>query len=516
MKIGRVLTIAGSDAGGGAGIQGDLKTFAALGVYGSSVITAVTAQNTRGVTRVAGIDAEMVASQLDAVWLDIGADAAKTGMLFDEKVVEAVVDRLSCYKLPCLVVDPVMIATSGAQLLSSPGQELLRDRLIPLASFITPNCAEAAALCGFEIGDSQDLCRAARDLHARGAGFVVITGVNIDGKSLDFCFDGQETGRIVGPRIECSCTHGTGCAFSAALAAFAAQGASAWSAVALAKKYVANCLHHGYQIGAGIGPLNHMATFYPGVLTDCEIAEIRAHSYRKWGGRSQLKALPVLNLIIGGPICKGQDHAILASHAARNGVGMIQLREKSWETKQLIETAQKMLAICRPHGTLLIVNDRVDVALAADADGVHLGQTDLDPRMARSILGPGKIIGVSASSVVEAIAAEARGADYLGVLAYPSNSKDCPYEAGGPDLLKKIAAEVEIPVIAIGGITPENTTPLLAAGASGVAVISAILGSNDPIAAMRQFRKVLKPDEEHDMSVNFPSHEEQIDTDLMI
>lgn len=492
MKISKVLTIAGSDSGGGAGIQADLKTFAALGVYGSSVITAITAQNTLGVIHSAGINEEMVARQLDAVLADIGADAAKTGMLFDEKVVEAVVDRLAHYRLPCLVVDPVMIATSQAPLLTLRGQELLRERLIPLASFITPNCAEASALCGFNIEGDRDLYRAARELHARGADFVVITGVSRKGESLEFCFDGQESGKITGPMLDSPYTHGTGCAFSAALVAYKAQGAPDWSAVVMAKKYVTNGLRYGYQVGTGTGPLNHMATFYPGDLKDGEIASARAYSFKEWERRPQIKPVPLLNLIIGGPLCVGQDYAQLAGLAASNGVGMIQLREKSWETRQLIETAQKMLLICHTYGSLLIINDRVDVALAAGADGVHLGQTDLDPQTARAILGPGRIVGVSAASVAEAIAAEASGADYLGVLVYPSTSKDCPYKAGGEDLLQRIAATVNIPLIAIGGITPHNTSSLLAAGASGVAVISAILGNDDPVSVMQEFGQVLR------------------------
>lgn len=490
MKIRKLLTIAGSDSGGGAGIQADLKTFAALGAYGSSVITAITAQNTRGVQQSRGVPRDLVAQQIDAVLGDIGADAVKTGMMWDEGIVEQVVDRLTYYKPPCLVVDPVIMATSGAPLLNPGGVDMLREKLLPLASFISPNLDEAAALCGFEVEDEPDIKKAAREFHARGAGFVVITGIRRDRMSVDYGYDGSEFRAIAGPVIDTPHDHGTGCTFSAALATYAAQGFSSWQALSMAKNYVAMGLRFAYQVGTGPGPLNHMAHFNPGSLAWPEIKDTQADLFRNWGCQSLLGQSPWLNLIIGGPLCAGRDYADLTRRAVENGVGLIQLREKNWETRELIDVAKEMLPICREHGALLIINDRVDVALAAGADGVHLGQDDLDPLMARAILGPEKIIGISASTLPEAQAAAAVGADYLGVLAYPSPSKDCTYQPGGPALLAEMKDKLHIPLIAIGGITPQNTEPLLDAGASGVAVISSILGADDPAEVIRQFKTV--------------------------
>lgn len=492
MNIRKAMTIAGSDSGGGAGIQADLKTFAALGVYGSSTVTAITVQNTLGVQAAAGVSLPLVEGQLDSVLGDIGADAVKTGMLYDEAITEMVAGRLKFYQVPCLVVDPVIIATSGEALLNDNGVQTLREKLLPLASYITPNVDEAASLCGFAIENDRDLEKAARELHCLGAGFVIITGLRDGQESVDFCYDGYEFQKLKSAFIDTPHTHGTGCSFSAALAAFTARGYSSWAAAAAAKKYVASGLRYGYRVGRGRSPINHQAIFYPASLDDIDILEIRSGAFHDWGSKPGFKQLPMLNVIIGGHLCSGKDYAELTRLTVKNGAGIIQLREKEGETRQLVDTAEKMRKVCHEHGALFIVNDRVDVAIASGADGVHIGQDDLSPQLARALLGPGKIIGVSAASMAEAEAAVAAGSDYLGVgPVYPTISKECKIDACGLDTLAGIAASVPVPVIAIGGITPENTAPLLKSGAAGVAVISAILGSGDPARAINDFMRVL-------------------------
>ncbi len=492
MNIRKALTIAGSDSGGGAGIQADLKTFAALGVYGSSVITAITAQNTKGVQASAGISSVLVEEQLNSVLSDIGAHAVKTGMLYDGVIIETIAESLKYYQVPCLVVDPVMVATSGDTLLNQSAVNVLREKLLPMANFITPNADEASVLCGFSVEREKDIHKAATELRQLGADFVIITGIKRDKQSIDFCYDGYEFRELKEHFIDTLNTHGTGCSFSAALAACRARGASPWTAVSMAKKYVASGLCYAYQVGKGRGPLNHMASFFPGNLGDQEILETRAAAFRDWGNKPQLKALPLLNVIIGGPLCKGKDYAELARLAVENGARLIQFREKEGDTRELVETARKMCSVCHEYGALFVVNDRVDVAVASGADGVHIGQDDLMPQMARALLGPEKIIGVSAINMAEAEAAVEAGADYLGVgPVYPTVSKECRVDACGSGLLAEIVARVNIPVVAIGGITPEKTIPLLTAGVSGVAVISAILGAPDPAQVIRQFMTVL-------------------------
>ncbi len=223
------------------------------------------------------------------------------------------------------------------------------------------------------------------------------------------------------------------------------------------------------------------------------IQENRTHIFQEWGTRPELGPFPLLNVIIGGPLCEGKDYAQLTQAVIEGGARLIQLREKEGDTRQLVETAREMQQVCRKYGALLVVNDRVDVAAAAGADGVHLGQDDLSFAMARAILGPGKIIGISVDNLAQAEVAVAAGADYLGVgPAYPTDTKECKLPAGGPSLIAQVASQVKIPVLAIGGITPENTLPLLKAGASGVAVISSVLASPDPKQVVQEFMAIFE------------------------
>jgi hydroxymethylpyrimidine/phosphomethylpyrimidine kinase len=257
----RALTIAGSDSGGGAGIQADLKTFAALGVYGASAITAVTAQNTLAVTRIQEIDPDVVTAQIEAVLSDIGADAAKTGMLASAAIVEAVAATLVRLPVPHLVVDPVMIAKSGAALLRDDAVAILASRLLPLAEVVTPNLPEAARLTGADpdrAPDDRGLEDQARRIAALGPRIVVIKGGHAVGpESVDLFFDGERFERIRGPRIATRATHGTGCTFSAALAAGLALGRSPFDAAVVARRYLEAALKSAPRLGSGAGPLDH-------------------------------------------------------------------------------------------------------------------------------------------------------------------------------------------------------------------------------------------------------------------
>jgi hydroxymethylpyrimidine/phosphomethylpyrimidine kinase len=258
----RALTIAGSDSGGGAGIQADLKVFAALGVYGASAITAVTAQNTLAVTRIQEIDPDVVTAQIEAVLTDIGADAAKTGMLASAGIVEAVAATLARLPVPHLVVDPVMIAKSGAALLRDDAVATLVARLLPLADVVTPNLPEAARLTG-DAGlgrtpDDRALEDQARKIAALGPRVVVIKGGHAAGpESVDLFFDGARFERLRGPRIATRATHGTGCTFSAALTAGLALGQSPFDAAVAARRYLEAALVSAPRLGSGAGPLDH-------------------------------------------------------------------------------------------------------------------------------------------------------------------------------------------------------------------------------------------------------------------
>ena len=255
--VARAMTIAGSDSGGGAGVQADLKTFAALGVYGTSVLTAVTAQNTLGVTAVHQVPAQTIAAQIDAVLTDIGAGAVKTGMLASSPIIECVVSQIGRHSVPWLVVDPVMIAKSGDPLLEKTAIETLRSRLVPAASVITPNIPEAETLTGMNITSDSEARAAAEKLVGMGAKSVVIKGGHREGPAVDLFYDGAQFHEFTNERIDTPNTHGTGCTFASAIAAGLAKGLPLFDAVAMAKDYVTEAIRRSFPIGQGHGPLNH-------------------------------------------------------------------------------------------------------------------------------------------------------------------------------------------------------------------------------------------------------------------
>lgn len=261
----RVLTIAGSDSGGGAGIQADLKTFFARGVYGMSVITALTAQNTLGVQGVLEIDPEFVAEQIDSVMTDIGADAWKTGMLANAEIIRIIANRARKYNVELLVVDPVMVAKNGAPLLKSESFEALISELVPLAYVITPNHHEAQVLTGINIKNLADARKAAKIIHEKGTQNVIIKGGHLPGieKAIDILYDGKLFTEFHTARIETKNTHGTGCTFASAIAAELAKGCEIKKAVHIAKAYLTAAIQSAVNlnIGHGHGPTNHSQDF---------------------------------------------------------------------------------------------------------------------------------------------------------------------------------------------------------------------------------------------------------------
>ena len=258
--IPRALTIAGSDSSGGAGIQADLKTFTVFRVYGSSAITALTAQNTRGVSAIHAVPAAFLRAQIDAVLGDIGTDAVKTGMLATASAVEAAARALRDYRIEKLVVDPVMVAQTGAALLEPDAIEALRRELFPLATIVTPNAHEAAALVGFEVADVEGLRRAARDLIRSGARAVLVKGGHLGGdEAVDIFDDGCVVQELRAPRFATRHTHGTGCQLSAAITACLAWGKPLTEAVAIAKRFITVAIENGLALGGGDGPANPIA-----------------------------------------------------------------------------------------------------------------------------------------------------------------------------------------------------------------------------------------------------------------
>lgn len=259
--IKRALTIAGSDSGGGAGIQADLKTFMAYGVFGMSAITAITAQNTIGVQKITELPLDIIEAQIAAVITDIGVDTVKTGMLANPDIVELVARSIQKYSLTNIVIDPVMVAKSGDSLLSDKAIEMIKSKLLPLANVITPNIPESEVLLSRKIHSLDDMQKAAKELHCSQAQTVVIKGGHLDqgNEMIDIVYNGKEITKLRGVFIKTKNTHGTGCTFASAIAAGLAKGYEPKAAIHSAKLYISEAIRTALPLGRGHGPTNHLA-----------------------------------------------------------------------------------------------------------------------------------------------------------------------------------------------------------------------------------------------------------------
>ncbi|PYO00627.1 MAG: bifunctional hydroxymethylpyrimidine kinase/phosphomethylpyrimidine kinase [Candidatus Rokuibacteriota bacterium] len=257
MSVPKALTIAGSDSGGGAGIQADLKTFSAFRVFGLSVLTAVTAQNSVGVQGVFNLPPEFVARQIDSVLSDFGADAIKIGMLSTAPITEAVAARLHAHRHGPVVLDPVMIAKSGDPLLEPAARAALIKAMLPLADLVTPNLPEASALADMTVNDEPSMVDAARRIFALGPRAVLVKGGHLADSATDILWDGRELTRLPAPKLDSPNTHGTGCTYSSAIAAGLARGRSLRDAIVEGKAYVTAAIREGFAAGRGVGALRH-------------------------------------------------------------------------------------------------------------------------------------------------------------------------------------------------------------------------------------------------------------------
>jgi hydroxymethylpyrimidine/phosphomethylpyrimidine kinase len=263
----RVLTIAGSDSSGGAGVQADLKVFAELGVYGVCAVTAVTAQNSKGAQKVCKVAPRIVAAQIDSVTHDIGADACKVGMLYSPQVVDIVAERLHRRNLGNTVVDPVIFAKDGTRLLMARAMERMKRNLFPRALIVTPNIAEAELFSGMSVSDTASAARAAEKIWNFGPKYVLIKGGHLAGNPIDVLYDGDATREYAGERVSGEPMRGTGCVLTAAIAALLAQECSPPDAVALAKQFVSGAISRAVKLGKG------KVTFYTGIIPSGENAE---------------------------------------------------------------------------------------------------------------------------------------------------------------------------------------------------------------------------------------------------
>ncbi|XP_002991097.2 thiamine biosynthetic bifunctional enzyme TH1, chloroplastic [Selaginella moellendorffii] len=481
-----VLTIAGSDSGAGAGIQADIKACAARGVYCCSAITSVTAQNTIGVQGISTLPAAFVEQQINSVLDDIHVDVVKTGMLASPEIIQSVCSRIKQYSIGSLVVDPVMVSTSGHELSGPSILDRLRKALLPLATIVTPNMLEASVLAdGKPVNTVLDMREVAAEIHRMGPRYVLVKGGHLKNSHdlVDVLYDGSEWHELRGSRIKTRSTHGTGCTLAASIAAELAKGLDVLPAVMAAKEYVAKALEHSSSIkigGGAQGPMNH---FF-------QLAD--------WGKLSsrQCRFDPrklFLYAVTDSGMNKRWDRSTPAAveQAIQGGATIIQIREKEAETLEFIKIAEASLAIGRKYGVPVLINDRVDVAVACNADGVHLGQTDMPVRLARSILGPGKIIGTSCKTVEQAVKAYEDGADYIGCGGvYPTTTKK-KNKTIGLDGLRLLCEASPLPVVAIGGISAANVEEVMnsrPAMLHGVAVVSTLFDQSDVGQATRDLR----------------------------
>ncbi|KAK9829096.1 hypothetical protein WJX72_003863 [[Myrmecia] bisecta] len=496
VRVPRVLTVAGSDSGGGAGIQADLKTYSARGVFGMSAITALTAQNTHGVRSVHTVPTAFLQQQMDVVLEDIGTDVIKTGMLPNAEAVIAVAERVKA-RNSVLVVDPVLVATSGDSLAEADVTKALIQHLFPLATVMTPNLPEASALLGGRKVDSlESMKQAARDLHAYGPKYVLVKGGHLAddcqaqvangaeagcSKALDVLFDGQDMVVLESEKVRTRNTHGTGCTLASAIAAELAKGHQPTAAIHIAKTYLTEALRRSasLQIGTGVQrPINH----------GFEVADWAAQQASTSGRTNEcdLRVYAVTDSSCNAAWKRPLGEAVRL--AILGGTTVIQIRQKQADGGQFCRDAEEVISIARKAGVAVIINDRIDVALATGADGVHVGQDDISAAAARKLLGPYKILGVSVKNVEQALKAQANGADYLGAGAvFPTSTKDT--SVIGLGLLSEICKAVSIPVVSIGGVNVDNAGSTVAAGCAGVAVVSAVFGVPDPSAAAAELRR---------------------------
>ncbi|CAL0309576.1 unnamed protein product [Lupinus luteus] len=450
-KVPHVLTVAGSDSGSGAGIQADLKACAAHRVYCSTVITAVTAQNTVGVQGVNIMPEDFVAEQLRSVLSDMHVDVVKTGMLPSLNILKVLCQNLREFPVKALVVDPVMVSTSGHVLVGPSILDGFREELLPMADIITPNIKEASALLNYvPLKSVSDMRTAAKLIHELGPRNVLVKGGDLPDSldCIDVFFDGEEFYELCSLRVNTRNTHGTGCTLASSIAAELAKGSSMLSAVKVAKRYVETALDYSKDllIGNGAqGPFDHFLA----------LKNIAQNSYRQ--DRFNPNDL-LLYAVTDSSMNRKWGHSIAEAvrAAVEGGATIVQLREKDAETRDFVNAAKVCLEICRSFGVPLLINDRIDVALACDADGVHVGQSDMPTRLARSLLGPEKIIGVSCKTPEQAEQAWIDGADYIGCGGvYPTNTK-ANNRTIGLDGLREICQASKLPVVAIGGIGLSN------------------------------------------------------------
>ncbi len=486
MRYITALTIAGSDSCGGAGVQADIKTMTALGVYAASVITSVTSQNTRGVYAVEPIRAEAVESQMNAVFEDIVVDAVKIGMLGNAGVIKAVANGIRRYKPNNVIVDPVMVSTSGHALIDKEAITELVGSLLPMATLVTPNIPEAEWLSGIKISNADDADRAAMVISRLGCKAVLIKGGHLDGKEKTdrLYVSGKLVATYHNSTLDTRNTHGTGCTLSSAITAMLARGETLSDAVRHAVEYLHGAIRNGKDInqGAGHGPVCHSFLF------------------RSADDSHAVKSLDGVSLQFISHCNDRHSYAEGISLALKGGCRWVQLRMKDAEEEEFVATARKVREMCSEYNATFIIDDRVELVKTVGADGVHLGKNDMPIDEARRILGSKYIIGGTANTIEDVERLYLAGADYIGCgpFRFTTTKKNLSPMLGIEgyrDIIKNMRQRgITLPIVAIGGILPSDVHEIMDTGISGIAVSGAILNADDPIEEMEKFKELVAPD----------------------
>lgn len=489
------LTIAGSDPSGGAGIQADLKTFSALGVYGATAITAVTVQNTQSVKYVHKLPPQVVYDQIVAVMEDVTVDAVKIGMVNDAETLDAIVRALTAYRPKFLVVDPVMVSTSGCALMQPDALAIMKERLLPMADLVTPNLPEAWTLAGTDTSVDD----AAQAILRLGVKALLIKGGHAEGKTKTdyiYIYKGESVKRVefTAETVDTLNTHGTGCTLSSAIAALLARGNGLEDAVRQAKEYLTEALKAGadVHVGRGHGPVCH---FYDSeVMRFCGYKVVRYD--RKTLKPYNLKTASRLQFITH--FTDKYSYYDSAMMALDGGCRWIQLRMKDAGEAEIERVARLILPECRRRGAVFVIDDHVELALRVGADGVHLGKNDMPVDEARSLAGDGFIIGGTANTFEDVQRLAAQGADYIGCGPFRfTTTKKNLAPMLGLEGYKRILSQMKecgigLPLVAIGGITSDDIPQLMTAGVSGIALSGSVLRAEQPVEEMRKVVEKLR------------------------
>lgn len=489
-----VWAIGGTDSGGGAGLAADQRAADSFDAHLCTVVTAVTAQNSLGVARIHALPIDMIDAQLDALERDMRPAAIKTGLLCGVAQIQAVarwVDRLRHVAPLALIVDPVLGSSSGASFVRDGTIAAYRDLLLPRATLVTPNRAEARALLGFAADDVSDIPTLAATLRALGAAAICITGGDEDAAlALDWMDTSDAVGWLALPRIGTLHNHGTGCTFATSAAASLAQGFAMGDALVLAKMATAHALLHGYRAGAGAGPVHAHADFLSDATLMPQLSWSARASFVPFEPRTMVGRAPGLYAIT--------DRASRIPPLLRSGIGTLQLRIKHDEglpPSMLQAEIRTAVSLCASAGVPLFINDHVQVARDEHAPGVHLGQEDLlqlDDEQRDALREPnGFALGISSHSLWELARARSMAPRYIACgPVWPTTTKDMPWLPQGLDRLRWWCRMAGAPVVAIGGILrPDQAAAAVASGAGGVCVLRGL--GPDPAASVPLFLQAM-------------------------